>query len=488
MLNDVDSSTPPGRPFVMRPAAQRYALAVIGPGIATAVALGIGSARTTAAALIYLLAVLPVVTLGGRGPGVVASALSFVGLNYYFTPPRHTLSVSKSDDLIALVVFLSVAIVVATLTSIGNAERDRARRREYETRSLYEISTRLLTAEGVEPVLAELVDHVKVLFELDSCEIRDPEGAVIASSTATDSQRDEQSRSIEISLQGSSRGFGSLVLRQGSARFGEPERRVASIFAQQLAVALERATFEREAREARVAAEAARVRQALLSAVSHDFRTPLASIKAALTSIVPARSQGEPLPAPEDIVELVRTSIEETERLERLVSNLLDLTRLRSGSFAPRRIAVPVRDIVEEALNASKGLLEGRKIDVRIRDDVSDVDVDPVQVGQVLRNVVENAAAYSPRGSPIRIVVAPWREQVEIRVSDNGPGIPHSERDAVFEEFFRGGDGASGGTGLGLAIARAILRAHGGEIWAEETPGGGATLAMRLPTPGPGAS
>jgi len=479
----MDTPSGSSRPVAVRPALQRYALAVIGPAVATLIGLGIGSARTTAAALIYLLVVLPVVTLGGRGPGVVASALSFLGLNYYFTPPRHTLSVSKSDDLIALVVFLSVAIVVATLTSIGNAERDRARRREYETRSLYEISTRLLTADVVEPVLAELVEHVKMLFELRSCEIKDPNGVVIASSTGVATARDDDQPAIEIPLHGSSRQFGSLMLRQGGARFGEPERRVASIFAQQLAVALERATFEREAREARVAAEAVRVRQALLSAVSHDFRTPLASIKAALTSIVPAHQVNDVLPAADDIIELVRTSIEETERLERLVSNLLDLTRLRSGSFAPRRIAVPVRDIIEEALKAAKGLLDTRSIDVRIRDDVSDVDVDPVQIGQVLRNVVENAATYSPSGSPIKIVVAPWREQVEIRVSDSGPGIPAGDRDAVFEEFFRGGDGTSGGTGLGLAIARAILSAHGGQIWVEETPGGGATLAMRLPTP-----
>jgi two-component system sensor histidine kinase KdpD len=465
-------------PEGVRPALVRYGLALLGPGLATAIGLGIGSARTTSAALVYVLVVLPVVTFGGRGPGVVASLLSFLGLNFFFTPPRHTLSVSKYDDLIALVVFLSVALLVAALTSIGKAEGDRARRREFEARSLYAISTRLLSTDELDAVLVELVDHVRTLFDLDACEIRSADGSHVLARAGTGTS---EVPAIEIPLQGGSGAFGTLVLQPGRSRFGEPERRVAAILAQQIGASLERATLEHEAREARVATESARVRQALLSAVSHDFRTPLATIKAALTTILPGKERRVAVRAEEDIAELVQTSIEETERLERLVTNLLDLTRLRSGSLSPSRIDIPVQELVDDALVASRRSVGPREVDLRIRPDVPLADVDPVQVGQVLRNVIENAARYAPNGTPIRITVAPWHGDIEIRVSDRGPGIPAEEREAVFEEFFKGGDGRSAGTGLGLAIARAIMRAHGGDIWAEETPGGGATLAMRFP-------
>jgi two-component system sensor histidine kinase KdpD len=466
--------------FGTRPAVQRYALALLGPALATGIGVAIGSVRTTSAALVYLLVVLPVVTFGGRGPGIVASVLSFLGLNFFFTPPRHTLSVSKYDDLVALVVFLSVAVLVAALTSIGNAERDRARRREYEARSLYALSTRLLSTDELDAVLSELVGHVRQLFDLDACEIRGQDGSGVLARSGEEISAGSTTV-VEIPLQGASGSFGSLVLAPGRARFGEPERRVASILAQQLGAALERATLEREAREARVAAEAARVRQALLSAVSHDFRTPLSTIKAALTTLVPPTGDTVAVHSEEDIVELVKASIEETERLERLVSNLLDLTRLRSGSLAPSRVAISAQEVLEDALAASRGALGRRTVELKVRDDVPLIDVDPVQVGQVLRNVIENAVRYAPDGAPIRVTVSPWHDDVEVRVSDRGPGIPADQRDAVFEEFFRGGDDHSGGTGLGLAIARAIMRAHTGDIWVEETPGGGATLAMRFP-------
>jgi len=464
----------------LRPALVRYGLALLGPALATGIGLAIGSARTTSAALVYLLVVLPVVTLGGRGPGIVASVLSFIGLNFFFTPPRHTLSVSKYDDLIALVVFLSVAVLVAALTSIGKAEGDRARRREFEARSLYAISTRLLSTDALDAVLVELVDHVRTLFDLEACEIRSRDDTTVLARSGIEGE----GATVEIPLQGGSGTFGTLVLRPGRSRFGEPERRVAAILAQQIGASVERATLEREAREARVATESARVRQALLSAVSHDFRTPLATIKAALTTILPGRGDHIAVHAEEDVAELVQTSIEETERLERLVTNLLDLTRLRSGSLSPSRIDIPVQELIDDALVASRRSVAAREVDLRIRPDVPMAEVDPVQAGQVLRNVIENAARYAPNGTPIRITAAPWHGDIEIRVADRGPGIPSEEREAVFEEFFRGGDGRSAGTGLGLAIARAIMRAHGGDIWAEETPGGGATLAMRFPAAG----
>jgi len=457
----------------------RFAVAVAGPGAATLIALGIGSERSTAAALIYLLAVVATATVGGLGPGIIASALSFLGLNYFFTPPHHTLSVGKSDDLIALVVFVSVGMIVSTLVALGLGQRARAERREVEARSLYAISSRLLGTDDLGAALAELASSMVRLFGLARCEVRIAgEDGVVETRASAGETAAPEATSVGVPLATAERDLGALVLWPGHGPFGEAERRVAAIFARQTASALERGLLEREAREARVSVEADRVRRALLSAVSHDFRTPLASIKAALTTLT--TGTGRHL-TDVDRKELVGTALEETERLERLVTNLLDLTRIRSGALAPERVAMPVEDVIEDSLAGLRTPLGEHRVSVFIRPDLPNVSVDPVQVGQVLQNVLQNAAKFSPPRSEIRIAASRWQGAVEVRIADKGPGIPAPDREAVFEEFYRSGDGRVAGTGLGLAVAKAIVLAHGGQIWVEDTPGGGTTVVVRLP-------
>jgi two-component system sensor histidine kinase KdpD len=474
--------------LVVRSRAERrdrlwYVVAVLGPAGATGLGLLIGSTRTAAAALVYLLSVLAAATAAGVGPGVIASLLSFLGLNFFFTAPRRTFSVAKTDDLIALVVFLSVGLVVSTLVAHGRAQRARAERREFEARGLYAISTRLLGGEDLDRVLADLCRHLKDLFGLAHAEIRtrDASGETITHASGPDPVAGHTV--VEIPLATGERDLGAIVLVPRDAGFGEAERRVATIFARQAASALERAALEREAAASRVEAETNRVRRALLSAVSHDFRTPLASIKASITALAP--SDGSRLAGP-DAQELLRTALEETERLERLVGNLLDLTRIRSGALAPERASIPASDVIEGAVAGLRSQLAGRQVSVVVRPDTPPLLVDPVQIGQVLGNVIENAAKFAPSPSEIRIAAAGWHSSVEIRIADRGPGIPAEEREAVFEEFYRTGDSRIAGTGLGLAVAKAIVRAHGGDVWIEETPGGGTTVALRLPGgPGP---
>lgn len=461
-----------------RPSPLRSLAPVLAPAVATAIGLVIGPARTAAAALAYLLAVVAVATFAGRWAGIVASVLSFVGLNYFFTPPRRTFDVARFDDLVALVVFLAVGFLVSGLATAGLTERTLAQRREAEARTLYAIATRLLTGRDIDEVMQELAAHVRDLFGLAGCRImtREQDGTVAVRA----SNGVAEGTAIEIPLRGSDREMGTLAMFPGPSGLDEAERRVAVILAQQIALTLERAVLEREAREARVAAEAGRLRHALLSAVSHDFRTPLASIKAAITGLLPAGG-ADATPTREQAEELLRTALEETERLERLVSNLLDLARLRAGAIAPDRRPVAVDDVVEDAIAGVRHRIGQHHLEVKVRDDIPRLVVDPVQVGQVLRNVIENSLRFAPAGSVIRISAASWQRTVEIRVADRGPGIPPPERAAVFEEFYRGSDGSVAGTGLGLAIARGIVRAHGGDIWAEETPGGGATVVLRLP-------
>lgn len=454
----------------------RVAASVIGPAAATGVGLAIGPERTTAAALAYILAVLGVAVAAGLGAGIAASVLSFLGLNYFFTPPLRTFSVAKSDDLIALAVFLSVGVVVSGLVVLERSQRVRAERREYEARSLYAISSRLLGRGDLDEALIELARVLRRLFGLARCEVRVSEG-----SSAMRVLADGESaggRAVEIPLSSGTRDLGLLSLEAGREGLGEAEQRVATIFARQTAAALERHVLEREASEIRLAAETNRVRRAILSAVSHDFRTPLASIKAAVTALLPSRDGS--LPA-EDASELLRTALEETERLERLVANLLDLTKIRSGALAPERVAVPIEDVLEDVMAALRSRLAERRVEVGIRHDVPPVLIDPVQVGQVLRNVLENASKFAPPSSEIRIVASAWHSSVELRIIDRGPGIDPEERTRVFDEFYRGGDGRAAGTGLGLAVAKALVRANGGEIWIEGTPGGGTTVAIRLP-------
>ena len=458
----------------------RAAAAVAGPAAATGLGLAIGDERTTAAALAYILAVLAVAAFAGVVPGIVASVLSFLGLNFFFTPTRRTFSVAKSADLIALAVFLSVGIVVSGLVALERSQRLRAERRELEARTLHAISSRLLGEGDLDDALTHLASSLRRLLGLARCEVhvRRPDGS---SGVVADGEP-AGGADMRIPLAGPRGDLGMIVLEPGSSALGEAEQRVASIFARQTAAAIERRDLEREAREARLAVETNRLRRAILSAVSHDFRTPLASIKAAITALMPGRpsADGNTLPA-EGAAELLDTALEETERLERLVANLLDLTRIRSGAITPERAVVPLEEILEDVLAALRTALADRHVDVRVRPDVPPLDVDPIQVGQVLGNILENAVKFTPRGSEIKIVATPWHGSAEVRVVDRGPGIDEALREKVFDEFYRGGDGRAGGTGLGLAVAKALVRANGGDIWIEETPGSGTTVAIRLP-------
>lgn len=460
--------------------AARAAAALLGPAAATGLGLAIGAERTTAAALAYILAVLGVAAIAGLVPGIVASVLSFLGLNFFFTPPRRTFSVAKTDDLIALAVFISVGIVVSGLVALERSQRLRAERRELESRSLYAISSRMLGEGDLDEALADLASALRRLLGLARCEVH-VAGSADGSTVVADGESGGGAV-VRIPLTAARGELGMLVLEPGSSPLGEAEHRVAAIFARQTAAAIERRDLEREAREARLSIETNRLRRAILSAVSHDFRTPLASIKAAVTALIPGHGSATALRlGSAAATELLDTALEETERLERLVANLLDLTRIRSGALSPERVVVSLDEILEDVLAGLRSTLADRPLSISVRPDVPPLDVDPIQVGQVLRNVVENATKFAPARSEIKVTASRWHGSVEVRVSDRGPGIEPESRDKVFDEFYRAGDGRAAGTGLGLAVARALVRANGGEIWIEGAPGGGATVAIRLP-------
>jgi two-component system, OmpR family, sensor histidine kinase KdpD len=454
-----------------------FAVAVAGPILATTIGAIPKPRGTAIPALLYLLVVVAAAAIGHLWPSLVAAALSFVLLDYFFTQPLHTFRVSKGEDLLALSVFLLVAATVSASISAALEQRARAESREHQVRALYNLTTRLLSGTGLEEVLKDLAGSLRRLYGLAGCRIvvldregREAEGAVSGS-------MDEPVTSVPLAADG--RTVGRIEMSGGSSGgIGGPEGEVLSTFAGQLALALERARLGTEASEARVEAQASRIRAALFSSVTHDLRTPLASITASASSLL---EEGVPF-SNDQRRDLLRTILEESQRLNRLVANLLDLSRIRSGALVPHVEAVPLEDLVSSVAGRLRGMFAGRGLQVVIRDDVPPVMMDVVQMDQVLTNLLENAARYSPPGAPVKISAVRWQRMVEVKVVDRGPGIPLEERSRVFEEFYRKDvQGRRGGTGLGLAIAHAIVAAHGGSMWIEDTPGGGTTIGFRLP-------
>ena len=456
-------------PGFVRPVLVSLSLA--GAGTALAAIPGV---PTTGAAVIYVLAVTGASAIGGLRAGLAASAVSFLALNFFFTPPIHRLSVAKAEDLVALVVFLVVSVVVGTLLSAAVAQRARAERREREAFLLHRLGTRLLSGEAVDQVLRSFADAVTELLPLARCEITTeltPEPIV------SERPNVQAADPVPIPMMAMGREVGQIVLSPALPDTGlsEQGRNVVQAFAGQLGLALEGVRQTTEAAGARMEAEANRLRAALFSSVTHDLRTPLASITAAVTSLLDGSSGF----TSDDRAELLETIRHEAERMNRLVGNLIDLARIRSGALVPTKTATGIDEVIEGVVARLQPALQDHEVTLRLREDLPEVQIDVVQIDQVLTNLLENAAKFSPPGSPIVVSAARWQNTVEVQVADRGDGIPQEARDQVFELFWSGDQ--SSGTGMGLSIGRAIVEAHGGKIWIQETPGGGTTVAFQLP-------
>jgi two-component system sensor histidine kinase KdpD len=464
---------PPGR----RHRVAAFAIAVLGPAATTALASIPSLEGTALPALLYLLSVVAAAIAGGLLPGLAAAAVSFVALDYFFTPPAHTFDVGKAEDLFALAVFLLVAVAVSAAISVARDRQERSEFRERQVRALNAVTARLLSGSSRDEVLRDLAGSIRALYGLRGCRISVAGVDGIAHERAISGDVDEAS-SATIPLIADARTVGSITISGPSlsAVLG-PEGQVLQSFVGQLALALEGARLAEEAEEARMEAAESGIRAALFSSVTHDLRTPLASITASASSLL---EEGVPF-TEEQRRELLRTILEESARLNRLVANLMDLSRLRAGALTPAVEPVSMEDLVASVLRRLGPALGERPVRVQMREDLPDVPIDIVQMDQVLTNLVENALHYSPPGTEIGITGVRWHDTVEVRVIDHGPGIPAQDRAKVFEEFYRRDvDGHRGGTGLGLSIARAVVLAHGGTMWVEETPGGGATVGFRV--------
>ncbi|HXF71595.1 MAG TPA: ATP-binding protein [Actinomycetota bacterium] len=452
----------------------RTLLAGVGAPLAvTALASLPGDVSPTIAALLYVPAAMGAAVVGGAPAGVVASVLSFLGLNFFFTEPVHTLRVERAEDLVALVVFLVVSLGAATLLSSALREREAALRREREARLLQAAGERLLAGEAVDAVLQDVARASVALFDLARCEVEVEGGPAAFAQGETPQAREVTT--VPVRTKERQVGLIRMVPRAGRPQVPEAAQAFARALGSQVALAIEAARLASEASRAQADAEASTLRAALFSAVTHDLRTPLASITAAVTNLL----DGSATFSEADRKEALETIREEAERLDRLVGNLMQLARARAGALEPQKRPAAIADVVEGTVARLQPLLRDRVVRLMLRDDIPDVPMDVGQIDQVLGNLLENAAQHAP-GSEITVSAARWQRWVEVRVSDHGPGIPRGERERVFEPFVRGA-GRDRGTGLGLSIARALVEAHGGRIWIEDAPGGGTCVAFQLP-------
>jgi two-component system, OmpR family, sensor histidine kinase KdpD len=474
------------------------------------VALATGAAWLVAPAsdlsnlvMIYLLGIVIVAMRTGRGPSLLAAVLSVAAFDFFFVPPYFTFAVTNARYLFTFVVMLVVGMVISGLTVRTRIQAEAALHRERRTAALYAMSRELARTRGVDELLRVAVRHVSEVFRSEiTALVPDATGAVAPWSGgqfALDANELGVARwvyehaqpaglststlpgasALYVPLVASTGTMGVLGIRPADRHaLDEPERlHQLETFAAQTGLALERARLAEETQQAEVRIETERLRNSLLSSVSHDLRTPLATITGAVTTILDDGTRVEEQTRRE-LLESVR---EEADRLNRLVQNLLEMTRLESGTLQLRKELHPLEEVVGAALGRLSTRLGDRRVTTRVPPDLPLVPIDDVLIEQVLVNLVDNALKYTPAGSPIEIIATATDLAVTVEVADRGPGLPPGEETKVFEKFYRAHRESERGAGLGLAICRGIVRAHGGRIWAQNLPGSGVAFLFTLP-------
>ena len=417
--------------------------------------------------LLFLVLVVVVAIVGGFWPAIVAAVVASLAVNWFFTEPLYTFTIAEGENLVALVTFLVVAGVVSALvTQVSRRSADASRARA-EAEALARVAGGLI---GGDDAVAEMLTHLRSTFDRDAVSLLVPvEGGWAVEAVAGEDPPLVPDGHATVPV-----GDSAQLVHVGPP-LNADDQRVLQVFAAQLAAALERRRLKSDAAEAEALAEADLLRTAILRAVSHDLRTPLASIKASATSLL----QDDVDWTPAARHEFLATIEEEADRLNDLVGSLLDMSRLETGalSFALRPVAL--EETVALALASLSESTEHVVVDVSER--LPAATADPVLLERVVANVVSNALRYAPPDEPVRIQAGEAGGRLDLRIIDRGPGVPPADRERIFEPFQRLGDRARGsGVGLGLAVARGFTVAMGGELVLEDTPGGGLTAVISL--------
>ncbi len=500
----------PGRPMIkpllQRTSARRYygyasAVVLACTGISWVMSSYFGQANLI---MVYLFGVAVVATRWGRGPSSLASLLSVAAFDFFFIPPRFSFAVSDIQYVLTFAVMLVVALLISRLAAHKSQQAEAARVREQRTAALYAMSRDLATQRGLEKLASIASRHIQEVFE---CQVAvflpdrdgrvhlhrgdalhfdlDPKEAGISQwvfdhkeSAGHGTNTLPGSGSLYLPLIGSRGPVGVLGVQapKPDALVGPEQLHLLETFANQMALALERARLAEETQEAHVQAETERMRNAVLSSVSHDLRTPLATIIGATSGLLNDDGSADPASRRE----LISSVRDEAGRLDRLLKNLLDMTRLEAGAMQLRWDWHALDEVVGAALARVEPRLGSHRVTASLPSSLPLVRVDGVLIEQVLINLLENAAKYAPSHSSIEVTAAVKDGAILVEIADRGPGIPPGEEGKIFDKFYRVHSQREGGVGLGLTICRGIIDAHGGRIWVDARPGGGAVFRFTL--------
>jgi len=499
--------------------------------------------------LLYLLVILTLASTRGLYAAILASIVAFLSFDYFLVPPYYTFTIAKFDEWLALFVFLVTAIITSQLASALRQRAEQARRREHETRILYELVRATNSEEGLDSqlnIIARAVVDVFSSWGVRDCEILLPDTngklAVQGSAkqpldqvklspdeVATASWVMAQAQTVELHdvalVPQKSTDYAPRAIMRSTANkdavrryirmiplaigqkvqgvlclFMEDNPRLLALernlgaerersnsqsaffwtFVDQATAVIERARLRQESLQIEVLRRTDALRAALLSSISHDLRTPLASIKASASSLLQEDVQWND----EERRSFTLAIEREADRLNRLVANLLDMSRIEGGALKPEKEWYPIDELIHDVLGRMQPILLDRMVQTHIPDDLPPVQLDYLEIEQVLTNLIENVVRYTPSDSPIEMSVHIEGDQMVISVADRGPGIPPADLERVFDKFYRVlGRTAERptGSGLGLAVSKGLVEAHGGRIWTENREGGGTVFRFTLP-------
>ncbi len=471
--------------------------------------------------LLFLIIIIAATVFAGGRPGILASVLGFMLFDFFLVPPYLTFVIADLHNILALFVFLGLSALTSRLIAGAREQARQAQQRATDVSRLYELSQAIIAAERPADVLPAIARKVGDVFDAQACWILLPDAGgrlrveARAEAHTRPLSRDEEllaerayhqgseiglqapvildrpftgqpvgGRVVFVPLRAGGRTLGVLAVadKRNHQAFTTAEHTVLATFADQAAVAIERLSLLQAAQRAEVLARADELKSALMSAVSHDLRTPLASITASVTSLLEPDIEWDAATRRDFLLGIY----DEARRLNTLVSNLLDMSRIDAGALRPEKDWYAIGEVIERVLQRLEPRLAAHPVTVDVPRDLPLACLDFSEIDQVLSNLLENALAYTPPGTSIRVSARVAGPVLEVEVADKGPGVPADQLPLLFAKFWRGAQRVrTGGTGLGLAIAKGLVEAHGGRIWARTPPGGGLSIAFTLPLGAP---
>ena len=489
MTRVVDLLREPARP---KRRTAGYVIALVGPALLVLVFLPFREdLQPLTIGFAFLIVVVAAAAVGQLGPGILASIVGFIVFNFFFLPPYDSFVIARAEHVVALFVFLGLSVLISALLARAVERADAAEAREAEIRTLQELSRDLVVQGPGEETYRSLLENLVESFGFEAgalllqeegiglvekLSVGAPAGSLSPSWNPADPGRPPERLPLSVG----NRNLGLIVLAGPRAPLSASESRVLRAVSDQLALVLERDRLLRTATDAEIFRQTDRVRRNMLAAVSHDLRSPLAAIKASVTDLMDPEVERNDTQRDE----VLRTIDAETDRLDALVANLLDMSRIEAGVLEARPESVDLLELVTAEVDSACTRWPGIRIASQIHGDHAIVEADPVFVARVLSNLLDNAAKAALRtGHPdIEVRVGRHGDGVAVRLIDHGDGLDPLAREQLFYPFYRLEERTSKlGPGLGLAIARGFVDMMGGELWVEDTPGGGATFAFSLP-------